>query len=404
MHEQVTHYICCHVSIRRILAARLLGVCVVSPKWVLQCQEVNTKANEDEFALTSELVELISSIEGSCDEVVPVMSESATRLAEALRMLESPMLTSQRESTGRTESQSQTAGRVAVNQNSNNSDHNHTAGNNSVQLHIPLPSFREITLPKPDEVAMQRRRSERICDLESSSDSEDDIDVTSERVRRVTTVRDISTTSQLPILYRHSAKFSEHALSKFEQSLTERDEEEEEEEYERGGRSRTRNSNNSHHNSTRQQGSSDSDTLTSTYPQPRRGRPPKNKAQGKESNTNSRQRHKKNSQSLKKRKIEKGSSGSSTRNRDKQSQHGSVINSSNAKHSTTVSSSSSNHMVIALTGFERRSGDLETMRQVVLQLIAQTSGQNGQIVSLLEDDDDPAADFTHLIVSKKCQL
>lgn len=163
LQENLTHYICENVSIKRILAARFLGIVAVSPKWIVACQSAGKRVDETPFYHTSELVELITSIDGKSSDFVPIMSEPAEKLALALRSINSPLVSSRH-------THSSPCSLLP--------NHHHPKSQpppSQQAKRIPLPSYREHCLPRVLPGVFKRRRSDRIIDMqESDSDEEYD--------------------------------------------------------------------------------------------------------------------------------------------------------------------------------------------------------------------------------------
>lgn len=191
MHEHLTHFICENVSIKRILAARLMGIQVVSPQWIGQCQTEQRRVDESEYGLTSELVELIASIDGNSSEVVPVMSEPAARLANVLRSLDSPFFSC---------SQSYRSGRESVTETPAEFMEEVEEVESAPALfkpNIPLPTFREYIAPVIEPSELKRRRSERLIDLEESD--EDDVLHTSSRLSQTSQITSARKKGRAPL-------------------------------------------------------------------------------------------------------------------------------------------------------------------------------------------------------------
>jgi hypothetical protein len=201
LHENLTHYVCENVSIKRILAARLLNVTVVSPLWIAACRDAAQRVEEVDFGLTSELVELIASIDGSSADVVPVMSEPAAQLTNALRALDSPFFPS-----------SSSAAQTQLTQASA------SLASAADAERIPLPAFRPYSPPKAMPGELTRRRSDRIID---KGGSDDDYDWAAQSIRNE--MRDcaaseaVRTDEPMPILFTRDA--ADDALQRFDSTL-----------------------------------------------------------------------------------------------------------------------------------------------------------------------------------------
>ena len=197
--DHVTHYIVpqtLNESLsKRILAAELLGLSVVSPSWVKRCTEEKQKISETDFIVKGSL-RVMSDSEvnlSSLQCLGEVGSEQwMSKLVSGGQILggagqqTDPLhhTTNPQPASTWTFPSNESMGNLPRAQSTGTIQSSATAGPT-----IFIPSFREIELPvitaEVMEKAQKRRRSERICDLiESDSDSDSDVFPSSSLAKR----------------------------------------------------------------------------------------------------------------------------------------------------------------------------------------------------------------------------
>jgi hypothetical protein len=125
--QDLTHYICLNVNEKKIIAAKLLNLFVIKPKWIVDCYEDQSKLSETEYEYND------INLEDFFKKNLSLFVNPKTNSSSIPRPLSDPKL-----------------------------------------VNIPLPTYREFHLPEAPENKLVRRRSERICDLKDSDDSDED--------------------------------------------------------------------------------------------------------------------------------------------------------------------------------------------------------------------------------------
>lgn len=181
--ETVTHFVTSNANLRRVIAAELMGVMVVSPLWVEQCREAQQRVPESDFNYLSMaqrenmnrwLQSLpVSQSTGSSGHTAPV--EPMPRRASLDRSIDSPFFSSsQRPFSAVQQGDDDVTGGAADSVAATDSVVSGARTDKQIDgAGIPLPSYREYVMPKVNASALKRRRSERISDL--IEDDDDDV-------------------------------------------------------------------------------------------------------------------------------------------------------------------------------------------------------------------------------------
>lgn len=232
--ERLTHYICSNPDPKRLIAAKMLRLFVVSPLWIEQSRELGKRAPEKDFTVTSQLVEDIRIAVRSSALRLPQsehIREPIPNRAASTRSIDSPFFSSSQRDPSTSCSHPIPApvpAPVPAGTLSMPSKADHTEDQPFARP-VPIPLFREYKPPEiKDTSKFARRRSDRLCDLdESDEDDSNDEEFAKEAgenndsltLPSLQQVMTIPRNRRLPVIYVNES--SEEALSKFKKSLYE---------------------------------------------------------------------------------------------------------------------------------------------------------------------------------------
>jgi hypothetical protein len=249
MSERLTHFVCSNIKPERVVAAKLLALKVVSPLWIEQCLVLNRRARESDFEVSSALYDKVTyyishpeaALQGlgggpslflplanqTNDDILHGMPEPKQNLIARERSIDSPFFSSSQrnfttpgELVRDLEREMNEEGKVhevsfkpTVIYNPSLSISSSVAAA-AQTLPIPKPLFREYIAPKVSKKALQRRRSERLIDMEDDEDDDDEVE--GELATREQLLS-LETKTELPVLFVNEP--AEAALCRFRDSL-----------------------------------------------------------------------------------------------------------------------------------------------------------------------------------------
>lgn len=407
--QSTTHFICNNAPLRRLLAARLMNMEIVSLEWVVQCKAYHAKLASDPFIVTNDLVEAIAGIQGRSGQDISTIVEPFQRLAEAFH----PKETSQHKAIGSSSfsssnipssSSKSSEAVVAGKMTSSNNRVTRSAVPQSkekslLESAIPLPTFREYKPPEISEHSLKRRRSERLIDKDSDSEDESlnvsiNTNGTKKKQRKSSGEYsgDFPIHETLPIEYTDGPV--DEILKSFQRSLKDDN----------------------------VPGREDFVTQATTTTMTVKKVSKSSEARKKDHSVDS----KSTSSSTIRRQSSSSPPKKQSTNKSSTNQVNNINSVKTAITTTTTTSNSSSSglkntkkaLVIALTGFDKKKGDrsstLKTIESILERIRKSRKGSHETTttqrfldpfetsVKVIEDDDDFSEEFTHLVVAKDC--
>lgn len=219
--EHLTHFISVQPSSetseklnKRILAAELMDIFVVSMQWLEQCKCTNQKANEGNFRITSSLAATVRTAQHSVAQNLSTTSLHSDQQSMHADDLNNPSRLSRASSHHSSIANIEELERVIYNDTDtmlSTIDRTGAATADKSAVSVPMPTFREYIPPvvpqRVLETVAKRRRSERISDLVSDTESEtegkEEEDDLSKRQKMESWeyVQSINVDSMLPIVF-----------------------------------------------------------------------------------------------------------------------------------------------------------------------------------------------------------